>query len=179
MKMKRTILGVIALGLLVGCSTISVNTDYSVDANFSQFKTFQYQDSNNTVEAKAPLAHQRIVAAIKQGMTSSGMTEVDKNPDVLVSYYGSTDQQLRFNTTYTGVGGWGRSSRYMGMGISSATTTTTTVTEGTLVIDVWDAAKNSMVWRGMATGTLGQNPDRNTAKINSAVERAFRDFPPK
>jgi len=154
--------------------------DYAADADFSQFRTFQYRDSSNTVEAVAPLSHQRIVAAIRQGMTSSGLAEVDSNPDVFVSYYASTEQQLRFNTTYTGVNNWGRSSwNHMGMGIASSTTTTTSVTVGSMVIDVWDAEKNSLVWRTIGSDTLSRNPDRNSNRINAMIERAFRDFPPR
>ena len=177
--MKRAFLGVIAIGLLMGCSSMSVNTDYSVDADFSQFKTFQYQDTEGNLEAKSPLAHQRIVAAVRQQMTASGLTEVDGDPDVFVTYHGATGEQLQFSTMYTGVSGWSGAGWPRGMGISSSTTRATTITEGTLVMDVWDAGKNSLVWRGVAQSTLSSNPDRNTSKINRAVERAFRDFPPQ
>ena len=66
----------------------------------------------------------------------------------------------------------------MRMGVASSTTRTTTVTEGTLVIDVWDADTESMVWRSIATSPLSQNPEQNTNRINRAVERAFNEFPP-
>lgn len=176
--MKRTILAVIALGLLAGCSSINVNSDYSVDADFSQFETFQYRGSSNTVEAAAPLAHQRIVDAIRTGMRSSGLTETDGEPDVYVSYYGSTDDEIRFTTTYTGVGQWRRPGWSSGWGVATSSTQQTTVTHGTLVIDIWDAESNSLVWRGIATSPLSRNPDRNAAKISSAVERVFLEFPP-
>jgi hypothetical protein len=176
--MKQIVLGIVAFGLMVGCSSISVNSDYSVDADFSTFKTFQYQSSANNVEASAPLAHQRIVAAIREGMSSSGLTEVDADPDVFVTYYGATENQLRFVTTYTGVSNWHRPGWGSSMGMMSATTQSTTVTEGTIVIDIWDASSNTLVWRGIATSPLSRNPDRNTSKINSAIERIFRNFPP-
>lgn len=176
--MKKVLGVLVMVGLLAGCSSITVNTDYSVDADFTQFKTFEYRDSDNTVESSNPLAHQRIVAALRQGMASSGLTETDKDPDVYVTYYGSTSEQLQFNTTYMGVSGWGHMGRHMGTSMTTATTRTTTVTQGTLVMDVWDAGKNGLVWRGVSEGSLSSNPDRNTDRINSAVERAFRDFPP-
>ena len=109
--MKRTFGSIIALSLLVGCSSVSVNTDYAEGTDFSKFRTFQYKDSDNTVVDSNPLAHQRIVAAVKQGMTSSGLTEVDTDPDVFVAYYGSTDQETHFHTTYSGVNTWSGSSR--------------------------------------------------------------------
>ena len=175
--MKRAFLAVLACGLLVGCSSMTVNTDYSVDADFSKFETFAYRDSSNTVQATSPLAHQRIIAALKDNMSKSGLTLVDGEPDVYVSYYGSTTEQLQFHTSYLGVNNWAH--RGMGMGVTSATTRTTTVTEGTLVIDVWETDGDDLVWRAVASAPLSDNPDRNTAAINRAVERAFNDFPPQ
>jgi hypothetical protein len=167
------------IAFVAGCSTMSVNTDYSVDADFSQFKTFQYQNSPNDVEAASPLVHERIVNAIRQGMTSSGLQEVDSEPDVYVTYHGSSTQQLRFDTTYMSMSNWHRPGWHSGMGVTSASTRATTITQGTLVIDIWDASSNTLVWRAIATDTLSQNPERNTSAINRAVERAFRSFPPR
>jgi ribosome recycling factor len=67
----------------------------------------------------------------------------------------------------------------MGFGVASSTTRPITVTQGTLVIDVWDASRNAMIWRSVARGALSSNPQRNAQSINQAVERAFREFPPR
>jgi hypothetical protein len=180
--MKPNLAFVLLAGLLVGCSSLRVTTDYAEGTEFAQFRTFKYRDSDNSVAESSPLVHRRIVNAIKLGMTSSGLAEVDENPDVYVTYYGSTDQQTHFHTTYSGVDTWSGSSRSRhraGFGVTSSTTRPTTVTQGTLVIDVWDASRDAMIWRGVATSPLGSNPERNTRTINRAVERAFRDFPPQ
>ena len=47
--MRRLVYGVIVLGLLAGCSSMSVQTDYAAGFDFSQVKTFQYRDSDGTV----------------------------------------------------------------------------------------------------------------------------------
>jgi len=179
--MKKIYCGVIALGLLVGCSSIRVTTDYAEDTDFSKFQTFAYEESENTVARSSPLAHQRIVTAIRRGMTSSGLTEVDKDPDLKVTYRGSTEQQVEFRTTYSGASTWGRPSRYRGVGVGMTTSTTrpSTITQGTLMIDIWDVAANAMVWRSVATSTLSSDPSQNTSTINKAVEKAFNDFPPQ
>jgi len=31
---------------------------------------------------------------------------------------------------------------------------------------------------GSASGTLSDNPDKNTAKVNKSVEKMFKKFPP-
>jgi len=179
--MKPILACVLLAGLLVGCSSLRVTTDYAEGTEFSEFRTFTYRDSDNSVATSSPLVHRRIVNAIQQGMTSSGLVEVDENPDVYVTYYGSTDQQTHFHTTYSGVDTWSgsrRSRHGVGFGVTTSTTRPTTVEQGTLVIDVWDASRNEMIWRGVATSTLSSNPERNTRTINRAVERAFRNFPP-
>ena len=171
-------LALLGIGLLTGCSSIRVNTDYAEGTDFSNIRTFKYQNSENTVENRSPLAHQRIVEAIRSEITASGFEEVEDSPDVFVNYSGSVDQQLRFDTTYSGVNTWHRTGRNTGVGFSTSTTRTTTVTEGTLVIDIWDAESNALIWRAVATSPLSSRPDRNAATIRSAVEKAFEDFPP-
>jgi hypothetical protein len=173
---------IVIAGLLVGCSTVRVTTDYAEGTDFDSFQTFQYRDSDHSMAISSPLVHRRIVHAIKNGMTTSGLTEVTEDPDVFVTYYGSTDQQTHFHTTYSGVDTWSGSSRSrhrVGFGVTSSTTRPTTVTQGTLVIDVWDASRNAMIWRGVATSTISSNPERTTRTVNQAIERAFRDFPPQ
>ena len=180
--MNQKLAMVLMAGLLAGCTSVRVTTDFADGTDFSTIQTFQYRDSADSVAASSPLAHQRIVAAIRTGMTASGLTEVEEDPDVFVTYYGSTDQQTHFHTTYSGVNTWSgssRSSRRMGFDVTSSTTRPTTVTEGTLVIDVWEASGNTLLWRSVARSTLSSNPERNTKTINQAVERAFRDFPPE
>ena len=180
--MKQILALTLLAGLLVGCSSLRVTTDYAEGTEFSQFRTFKYRESDHSVAESSPLVHRRIVNAIQQGMTSSGLTEVAEDPDVFVTYYGSTDQQTHFHTTYSGVDTWSgsrRSRHGVGFGVTTATTRPTTVAQGTLVIDVWDASRNEMIWRGVATSPLSSNPDRNTSTINRAVERALRDFPPQ
>ena len=178
---RRTplLIALLLTALLAGCSSIRVNTDFAEGTDFSRFQTFQYRDSENSLSEASPLNHTRIVNAIRGAMTSSGFQEVDKDPDVFVTYYGSTDEETHFHTTYSGVSAWNRRSTSLGFNVTSSTTRPTTVTRGTLVIDVWDAAADSLIWRGVAESTLSSNPERNTATINQAIEKAFRDFPPE
>ncbi len=168
---------IFSLTILAGCSSMRVWTDYGEGVDFAEFQTFQYRDSDTNLASSSPLVHQRIVATIEREMAASGLDRVDADPDVFVSYYASTTEQLQFNTTYTGVGSWGRHRRW-GTSMTTATTTTSTFEQGTMVIDIWDAHNNQLAWRGEITDTLSSNPDRNTGRINNGIARAFRDFPP-
>jgi hypothetical protein len=159
---------------------MNVETDFWDEADFTEFRSFHYSDSEKTVAAASPLAHQRIVSAIRQGMTASGFTEVEDDADVHLTYYGSTSEQLQFMTTYTGVGGWGRGRGSVrgGVGMATSSTTSTTYQRGTLVIDIWESSGDQLLWRGTITDTLNDNADKNADKINRAVSKAFDDFPP-
>jgi hypothetical protein len=180
--MKSILLLSLLVGLLVGCSSTRVTTDSAEGTDFSAFRTFQYRDSSNTLAVSSPLSHQRIVTAIRHGMINSGLIEATADPDLFVTYYASTERETHFNTTYSGVNTWSgsrRSGSGMGFGVNSSTTRPTTVTRGTLVIDVWDASKNAMVWRSVVTSAINPDPERNTRAINDSIERAFSRFPPK
>ncbi len=176
--MKKISTVLLALGLLVGCSSTSIQTDYSQEADFSAYRTFRYQDSDVTVAAVSPFAHQRIVAAIRREMVASGLTETEDDPDLVVTYYGSSTQQVQFRTVYTG---WSTSRRsHWGMvgGMTSATTTTSTFEQGTMVVDIWEPDTNKAVWRGVIEKTLSSNPDTNATNIDRAITNLFRMFPP-
>ena len=92
------VVGMVILGL-AGCSSMKVVTDYSDGIDFMAYETFAYTDSNQNLSTVHPLNHRRIVDAIKGEMGEEGFVEVDADPDVYVTYYASTDQQIVLNTT--------------------------------------------------------------------------------
>ena len=171
--MKRALCVLMILGLLAGCSTMQVVTDYSESADFSRFKTFQYKQTDMTIADTNPLAHRRIVNAIRQEMIASGLTEVDSDPDVYVTYYGKVNEQIVLHHTHLG---YHRGSHWRG-GARPGTIATTYV-RGTLVIDIWEAEQRELVWRGVVSDAVSGNPDRNTARINRGISRVFERFPP-
>lgn len=70
---------------------------------------------------------------------------------------------------------------YIGPGTGGPVSTTTTVrkyTRGTLVVDIWDALTKHLVWRGTATDTASENPEKNEQNLKKAMERKFRECPP-
>jgi hypothetical protein len=47
-----------------------------------------------------------------------------------------------------------------------------------LVVDIWDALTKHLVWRGTATDTASENPEKNEQNLKKAMERKFRECPP-
>ena len=52
---------------------------------------------------------------------------------------------------------------------------------GTLVIDMADAKKNQLVWRGMGVKEVNTQakPEKRDKSINEAVKKIFKNYPPK
>ena len=73
---------------------------------------------------------------------------------------------------------WG-GRRWEGFGGSGdATTTVETYKVGTLVIDLFDAKTEKLIWRGASSDTLSDNADKNTKNLDKGVNKMFQHFPP-
>ena len=166
------LVGVLALAV-IGCSSGKLTIDYDREADFSEFKSFAYK---STTPAEDQLMDRRIVAAIEQELVNEGLQQVDANPDVYVTYHAATQTQRSWNTTGMGYGygpGW-----YWGGGMGSTTTREVQYEVGTLVVDVWDPQRKQLVFRGSASGTLSDNPQKLAKGIQKAVEEIFKKYPP-
>jgi hypothetical protein len=182
MQMRRVIAGAGAL-LLVPALALAqkVSYDFSKDANFAGYKTY-------AMKAGTPVGQQliddRIIAAIDDQMKAKGFTKSDANPDVYVVYHVAFDKQKDISTYSSGYGGgygpygWG-----WGGGWAGGTTSTQVrdILIGTLVIDMADAGKKQVVWRGMGVKEVDvQNkPEKRDKSINKAVGKIFKNYPPK
>ena len=55
------------------------------------------------------------------------------------------------------------------------------VLTGTLIVDILGGESKLLIWRGVASGTLGQlpDPDRIAKKVLTVTDKMFREFPPR
>ena len=51
--------------------------------------------------------------------------------------------------------------------------------EATLAVDLVDLSKKELVWRGVAQDTLSDNPEKNQKKLDKALDKMFKKYPPK
>jgi len=49
---------------------------------------------------------------------------------------------------------------------------------GTLVVDLYDAHTRQMVWRGVATDSVSDKPEKDTQRITKALQKMFAKYPP-
>jgi hypothetical protein len=96
--------------------------------------------------------------------------------DVTLTAVAIKKTQAEYTTFYDGLGGgW----RWHGWGVGMATTMVEKVPVGTLIIDMYDTSSEHLVWRGLAYEQLSDKPDKDTKKLEKAVDKLFGKFPPR
>lgn len=160
----------LALAFLIApamrAQTVNVDWDHNVQ-NFSTFKTYSWVKPVRPTSN--PLMDQRIVTAIEGQLAAKGLQKVDHGGDLLVTYNAGAREQR--SAIATGMGGWRR-----GGGMTTVNQNVSKV--GTLVVDVSDAKTDKLIWRATASDTLSSKPDKNSQKIEKAVTKMFKKYPP-
>jgi len=157
-----------------------VSYDFDKSTNFAGFTTYAHKDGTKVGQ---PLIDDRIVAAIDAAMAAKGFKKSD-TPDAFVVYHVAFDKAKDISTFSSGYGGgYGAYGWGWGGGWAGGTTTTQVrdILVGTLVIDMADAKKNQLVWRGMGVKEVNTQakPEKRDKSINEAVKKIFKNFPPK
>ena len=158
-----------------------VSYDFNKSANFASFKTYATKEGTKVGQQ---LIDDRIEAAIDAALASKGFTKAASNPDVYVVYHVAFDKQKDISTFSSSYGGgygpygWG-----WGGGWAGGTTTTQVrdILIGTLVVDIADAKKGQLVWRGMGVKEVDTQakPEKRDKSITNAVNKIFKNYPPK
>jgi len=170
MRISRISVG---FGLLLLIVTVAlaqkVTTDYKQGADFSKYKRFMWIKELST---KDPLMKQRMIEAINAQLTAKGLQLATGNADLAVAAHVATQEKQTLNTFYEGIGGWA-------WGLDGTATTVQTYEEGTMVVDLFDANTQQIVWRGSATSEIPGSTKKETKKVEKAIEKMFSNFPPK
>jgi hypothetical protein len=168
--MKRHVMAA-AIGAVLmvpaGAFAQSVNSDSTPGTNFAAFKTYSWTTGT---PAHDPFMEQRIHQGVDQRMTAKGFTLVTANPDIVVATHAGGKEQKELVAS-----GFGGGLRFGGMGTASVNTYVT----GMLALDFYDAKSKQIVFRVTASDTMSDKSDKNTKKINSALDKMFKAYPPK
>ena len=177
---KNYLITLVLILMVTPCFGQKIYIDYDKDAINNDYKTFKWVMSEETsVIDSSPLMHSRIVNSIEYHLTQGDMTEVRENPDVYVTYHTNEKEEMQLHTSSFGYGYgssmyWHRG--YGGAMGSSSTTRAYTYTKGTLIIDIWDAKSEKLVWRGSATATVKENPEAAAKQIQNVVNKMVKKW---
>ncbi len=150
-----------------------VDVDFDETIDFARYKTYAWRAGTPT---KDSLMQKRIENAVEGQLEAKGFIKKEGAPDLYVITYasGKTEQVVNVNNVgYAGYG-WGGWNRW-----GPTTVNVYDIKTGTLMVDLVDAGSNELVWRGVATKTLSENPQKIAKLINKVVAKMFKKFPPK
>lgn len=175
--MKKLLILSVIVFAVASCSTIKVTSDYDKTAGFATYKTYMFTDEAMNLPVDE-LNRKRLITAVEKELSVKGFTKVESNPDVIIDLRIKAEQKQTATATTTG--GYGYRYGWRG-GYSSTSINYDTYTDGTLFIDMIDAAQKQLVWEGRGTKTLNPDasPEKKEANINYAVTQIFTKYPPK
>ena len=101
--MKFRALVVLAAVLIAGPAFAQkIYIDYDKEYDGTKNKTFAWGPEEATLAEVDPFLHAKILDTLKGYITESGITEVESDPDVYVTYHGSTKEEMSVNSTNMG-----------------------------------------------------------------------------
>ena len=185
----------LVLCVLASCKTSNTDIEFNRAAPFDSYRTFAWSPTVSpfgdafrvATRTDWPKTFER---AIADALSERGLELVDTedgDPDLLISYFGTADQQLaveQINTRYERLGhrgdaNWGRRSsvlRYQGYEEYDVR-----VNElGFLLIEMFDTDTGRLVWRGTARVDLRDqvlSADQST-RVRQGILELLDEFPP-
>lgn len=166
--------------LIASCATAPrVEVARDPQAEFGDYATFTFQSPLGTdrQEGTGTVLSQTLKRAARTELESLGYIYAEEDADLRVNFFVATKEVLeglrrpgigiRYGVFHSRYGVW-----------ADYETGVRQYTEGTLHVDVIDAARNQLVWEGVAQRRLSEGdftfePD----EVEQAVRRVFARFP--
>ncbi|HUO60855.1 MAG TPA: DUF4136 domain-containing protein [Candidatus Acidoferrales bacterium] len=171
---SRILLQSMAIAFLA-CSVViaqDVRTNYMPGTNFAKYHSYKWVNIEGGQHPNQ-IADAEIKQAVDSQLAAKGLTKTDSDQaDLYVGYQAAVDQEKQWNAY-----GMGGGVRWGGM----ATATQSTISNGTLVLDMYDPSTKQLVWTAAGTKTLdpSSKPEKNQKNLDKAVAKMLKDFPPK
>jgi hypothetical protein len=187
MKIISSSILALIVASFIGCSSLTVTTDFDASQDFNSYKTYRWpttEEANpNDALAQNPLVKKRIIAGIDKALQEKGFVLVEKGsgPDFVVMTHAGVKEKM--NVTQTGGGGGYRGYGWYDpwWGPYGGQTHVSYYEEGSLVIDVIDWTEKELSWRGIGTGVVKegqQDAEEMQERINEITAKILADFPP-
>lgn len=184
MKLVQFLTASLIVLFIFSCSSISVKYDYDREYDFSTFKTYRWasgKEINPQDElTKYPLVLKRIQTSVDNELAAKGLKKVGEGEDfdVVILVHAGSKERMQVTQTggYGGYGGW----YDPWWGPYGGQTQVSYYEEATLVIDIVSWEKKELAWRGMATGTVQENPnaEKQQKRLDGIVAKIFANYPP-
>ena len=190
MKHLLSVMALAVIFLLGSCSSLTVTSDYDKSVNFSEFTTYSFHGwAKDSDKLLSPFDRERIETAFANEFESRGIKFVKEGGELVVALYIVTQkktEQVANTTNMGGYYGYGYGGYYgygpgwgwgMPMGNSVTTISNVDYTVGTLVCDVFDAANKKLIWEGIGSKTVDDDPTSRDKNIEKSVAAIMAQYP--
>lgn len=172
----RGMLRAAALGALLaiaGCtSSPTIKTDYDQTADFSRYHSYAWVYTAPP-QGMNPLLFERVRASIDRSLAARGFTPAQPGDFAVAFTLGRRD-----SVQVTDFGPYGPYYRGWGWGPAYRNVDVRNITDGTLVIDIYDVSSRKPIWHGVATQEI--QPDHiESASVDAAIDSVLARFPPQ
>jgi hypothetical protein len=167
MKIRAAICMAVLFVISVVARGQTVSVNFNQSQSFAGYHTYVW-GGDNANQIKDSILAQAAQSDINAALQGKGLTMVaaGQPADLIVTVSGGLRQQ----TSYTAMGmrGWGG-------GMGSITPEQNVI--GTMIVDLFDAKTQSLVWRGLGQNTLSNNGNKNQQMVHNAVVKMFKQWP--
>jgi hypothetical protein len=178
MKAIKIFLILLFIGSTLSCSIYGVRHDYDRQADFTEFKTFNWMQIPEKAGIDS-IVLQRVKNAVNAELKAKGLMITSNNPDFLIAEHLGKKNKVQVTDWGYDYGSYGRYRRYGGYR-GSGGVSTYQYEEGILILDFVDAKSKKLIWRGTAKAKV-QNvntPEKSEKIINAAVKKILGKYPP-
>jgi hypothetical protein len=170
--------------LVAGCAnTYHVDTMTAPDIRLSAITSFRVLPVPQPQYGHAPagaydpmvnnsIANSALRETIAQAFVGRGYIVNERFPDVDIAVYASAHQKLDVTLWDYGYPYWPRHEWS-----NQHARRVTEYTEGTVIVDVVLRRSRELVWRGMGTAVLSENPGADVKELQKAAVAVIKKFP--
>jgi uncharacterized protein DUF4136 len=174
MKIRNWIISAACLAIVcqpVNSQRVTVSHDATID--FRVYRKYLLLESKNPSSFK--ICHQAILDNIQIALAIRGLLPVHDGevPDLFVVYHAGIKEVISIEGYDYRYG----SGKQATMATNYSGPQTGTEQPQTLVIDLVDAKRNRLVWRGIATETLVPDNGKVEKKVAAAMQKMFARYP--
>lgn len=182
-RLPRWLFALLVLVLMAACATSPrVSTDMDPRADLSRYRSYGFHEPVAMEESGyTTYLTEQIRASIRLQMDARGYAFDAVNPDIRVNFQGIVRERTDvYSHPHSDFGYFYnyRAHRYVGYPRWYDQTQIRTYPEGTLTIDLVDAARNHLVWTGSAIGRVVQRTSQERLiAADQAIAAIFARFP--
>ncbi|MBC6611163.1 DUF4136 domain-containing protein [Hymenobacter sp. BT507] len=187
---RSAMLALVGFSLLLGASScaissrVGVSSDFDHAVNFRAYKTWAWYPQQPVDAEGGPakgyesFLDQRLRTAIDRELANKGLTRVESNPDIYVAYNAKVEEKQSVSPYYNGLGypyyGYGMYGGLYGRGYAPMSQ----YAAGTVIIDVVDAKRKELAWRGSGQAQIDNNHSISEQEVYRIVNGIMGVYPP-